>query len=204
VASDREDRWGGDEGRDRWEDERGRGRPSGGDPVAGRSKVKGPAVGLIAVGVITLLLTAYAGVTLATGDMAKQMDEAFAQQEEKMDKDPQMNAQQKQDAKQMVANMKKFTQGVMPVFVGLLGLSGLLVLIGGAKLWNLSGRGWPMFASILSMIPCCVSYTCVLGIPIGIWALVTLNNPDVKAAMAAKSAGGPDRGRLDDERERGV
>ena len=137
MASDREDRWGGeDEGRDRWDDDRGRGRPPGGDPAAGRSKVKGPAIGLMLVGLIALGLAGYAGVQLADGSMDAELDKAFAEQEKQFDNDPKMNAQQKQEAKQMVASIKGFTRSAMPAFVGLTALSGLVTIAGG---WKLKG-----------------------------------------------------------------
>ena len=43
--------------------------------------------------------------------------------------------------------------------------------------------------AILSMIPC-VSGCCLLGLPFGIWAVMTLNKPEVKAGFAA-AAGRP-------------
>jgi hypothetical protein len=39
-----------------------------------------------------------------------------------------------------------------------------------------------MAASIIAMIPC-VSPCCLLGLPIGIWALVVLMKPEVKSAF---------------------
>jgi hypothetical protein len=43
---------------------------------------------------------------------------------------------------------------------------------------------WPLAiaASILAMIPC-ISPCCIVGLPIGIWCLVVLNKPEVKAAF---------------------
>lgn len=43
---------------------------------------------------------------------------------------------------------------------------------------------WPLAiaASILAMIPC-ISPCCIVGLPIGIWCLVILNKPEVKAAF---------------------
>ena len=45
------------------------------------------------------------------------------------------------------------------------------------KQWNLA-----VVASVLAMIPC-ISPCCIIGLPIGIWALVVLMRPDVKAAF---------------------
>ena len=45
-------------------------------------------------------------------------------------------------------------------------------------------RGWNMSlaASILAMIPC-IGPCCLVGIPIGIWSLIVLMKPEVKAAF---------------------
>jgi len=56
-----------------------------------------------------------------------------------------------------------------------------LIMIGAIKMKNLSSYGFAMTASILAMLPC--SACCLLGIPFGIWSLVVLNDPDVKAAF---------------------
>jgi hypothetical protein len=42
---------------------------------------------------------------------------------------------------------------------------------------------WTMaiVASVVAMIPC--SCACILGLPIGIWSLVVLLKPEVKAAF---------------------
>ena len=64
---------------------------------------------------------------------------------------------------------------------------------------DLRGRGLAMTGSVLSMIPC-LSGCCIVGLPVGIWALVVLNNPDVRAGFAATAAVDSGRGRFDDER----
>lgn len=45
--------------------------------------------------------------------------------------------------------------------------------------WTLS-----VVASILAMIPC-ISPCCIIGLPVGIWALVVLLKPEVKAAFTS-------------------
>ena len=64
-------------------------------------------------------------------------------------------------------------------------LSSLVILLGGVQMLRLKSRGLSMTASIMAMIPCFASACCVIGIPVGIWALVVLGSPDVKAAFAA-------------------
>jgi hypothetical protein len=58
----------------------------------------------------------------------------------------------------------------------------LIVLIGAVKMKNLTSYGFAMTAAILSMLTCC-SLCEIVGLPLGIWALVVLRSPDVKAAF---------------------
>jgi hypothetical protein len=56
----------------------------------------------------------------------------------------------------------------------------VLILYGGLKMRKLEGYNWAIAAAILAMIPC-ISPCCVIGLPIGIWALSMLLQPEVKA-----------------------
>lgn len=57
-----------------------------------------------------------------------------------------------------------------------------LVIFGSLKMKSLESYGLAMTAGILSVIPCC-SPCLIIGIPFAIWALVVLNNPEVKGAF---------------------
>lgn len=78
------------------------------------------------------------------------------------------------------ANMFSGTIGVVSGIIAIL-LSGL-VLFGALKMKKLENYGLAMAASIIAMIPC-FSPCCLLGLPIGIWALVVLSKPEVKSAF---------------------
>jgi hypothetical protein len=65
-------------------------------------------------------------------------------------------------------------------FVFSIPMSGLVVY-GAYKMRRLENHGLAVAAAVLAMIPC--SGCCVLGLPFGIWALVVLNDPSVKAAF---------------------
>lgn len=84
----------------------------------------------------------------------------------------------------MDPEMQKFVtmfSGTMGVVSGILGfLVSALILFGALKMKKFQSYGWAMTASILAVIPC-VSPCCLVGIPIGIWALVVLSKPEVKA-----------------------
>ena len=69
---------------------------------------------------------------------------------------------------------------IIGVLVVQLSVSGV-VLAGAIKMKNLRSRGFALTAAILAMLPC--SLCCLLGLPFGIWALVVLNDADVKAAF---------------------
>ena len=59
---------------------------------------------------------------------------------------------------------------------------GLVIFMGAMKMKNLQSHSLAVTVSVLAMIPC-ISPCCLLGIPIGIWSLIVLMNPDVKAAF---------------------
>ena len=61
-------------------------------------------------------------------------------------------------------------------------LMGVVILLGALKMKKLESYGLAMTASILAMIPC-LSPCCVIGLPIGIWALMVLSKPEVKSAF---------------------
>ncbi len=62
-----------------------------------------------------------------------------------------------------------------------LGLS-VLIAFGGLRMLKLENYGWCIAASIIALVPC-LSPCCCLGLPAGIWALVVLSKPEVKAAF---------------------
>ena len=70
--------------------------------------------------------------------------------------------------------------GVAFFFVGLL-VAGF-VIYASLKMKELTQWGLCVAASILAMIPC-ISPCCIVGLPIGIWCLVVLTKPEVKAAF---------------------
>jgi len=57
-----------------------------------------------------------------------------------------------------------------------------LVIWGAIKMGRLENYGLSMAAAIIALVPC-TSPCCCLGLPFGIWALVVLSDPRVKAAF---------------------
>ena len=58
---------------------------------------------------------------------------------------------------------------------------GPLIIIGAVNMLNLRSHAWATAAAVLAMLPFSVAW--LIGLPIGIWALVVLGNPEVKAAF---------------------
>ena len=68
--------------------------------------------------------------------------------------------------------------GAVGANMGLMAMH-VLVIVGAYNLQKLRSYPLAMTGAIIACIPCC-GPCLVLGIPFGIWALVLLNNPDVK------------------------
>jgi hypothetical protein len=64
----------------------------------------------------------------------------------------------------------------------LLLLAAVVQIYGAIKMKNLQSFGLAMTSCILGVIPI-VSCCCVVGIPFGIWGLLTLNKPEVRNAF---------------------
>jgi hypothetical protein len=70
-----------------------------------------------------------------------------------------------------------------PVLVGLAAylLIGIAMIVGAVRMLRLQSYGWATTASILALLPC--SPAGVLGVAMGIWSLIVLSRPDVRAAF---------------------
>jgi hypothetical protein len=58
---------------------------------------------------------------------------------------------------------------------------GIVMIVGGLKMMRLQSHGWAMTASILALLPC--SPAGLVGLVVGIWSLIVLSRPHVKAAF---------------------
>jgi hypothetical protein len=129
-------------------------------PGAAQGQVTGPAIGLIVVAVLGFLAQAASLVWrlfFAAAMMANR---------------PQVGP---------FGNM--MFSGTVTTISSIIGMlvSGL-ILFGGLKMQKLENYGLAMAASIVAMIPC-ISPCCLVGLPIGIWAVVVLSKPEVKNAF---------------------
>jgi hypothetical protein len=131
-------------------------------PSAAASSLKVPAIILIVLGVLSLL-NSLVGIAAQLFGL-----EMYNQAE--------MAAQLGEDVGKLVGQL-----GLVMSIAGLV-LNGLMTF-GALQMLRVRGYGLAVTAAVLAFLPttCC----CVITLPFGIWALVVLMKPEVKAAFRA-------------------
>ena len=145
------------------------GRPAAVAPVEVALEVKNPAVSLIVTGALNVLLAVYALVKdLFFPDNVEQL---LAQMPPMPDPETQ----------KMVVSMLHVMTGPLAVGSHLVALLlSVVVLVGSVRMLQLRNYEFAFVAAILAMVPC-VTPCCLLGLPFGIWAVVVMRKPGVKA-----------------------
>ncbi len=121
-------------------------------------KVSGPAIGLLVAAILGLVLSVLGLLFSLLGVSLSSLNTP------------------------MPAGLQAFqvSAGIAGVALRLVGmLFCVFILYGGMKMKKLENHGLCVGASILAMIPC-LSPCCLLGLPFGIWALIVLNQSEVK------------------------
>jgi hypothetical protein len=137
-------------------------QPTNWPPAANvRDLVRGPAIGLIVTGALTVLSSA-AGIftnvlTLITPETR---DKIMA-------------------GEGGGAAISLLIAGIVFSLAGL--ASSGVIIYGAVQMLNVRSHKWAMASAIVSMIP--LISCCLLGLPIGIWAVVVLGKPEVKAGF---------------------
>jgi hypothetical protein len=135
---------------------------AGGRRDAALQLVKGPAIGLKVTAILGLVMVV---VGLVFNVMTLNGFHIGPQQMY----DPQM---------QKLIGTLGGSLGIVQNIIG--GIVGVVVLLGAAKMQQLRSYQFALTASIVAMVPC-ISPCCLFGLPLGIWALVVLNKPEVKS-----------------------
>jgi len=86
--------------------------------------------------------------------------------------------------------VRELPKGYSDLYEGAFGMGGFFVgvlvaafvIFAALKMKDLTQWSLAVAASILVMIPC-ISPCCLIGLPVGIWSLVVLMRPEVKAAF---------------------
>lgn len=138
------------------------------DAAAAQSKVQGPGIALIVYGTLQLLLScclSVANILSLVGVFGDDMASAYSS---------------------MGPAAGMFSSGGGLVVAAPAVLISALIIFGGLKMKNLQSHSMAMAGAVCAMLPC--SACCCLGLGVGIWALVTLMNDEVKAAFQANAA----------------
>lgn len=136
------------------------GGPAGApNPGKAQGQVSGPGIALIVVGVIALLWHLGWGILSLLGSGLN-----------------------------VVAGGSGAMGGIMSGIVGailyiVMALLQGIVIFGGVKMKNLQSWGLSVAAAVVALLPCTNWICCLIGAPIGIWALVVLMNQEVKASF---------------------
>lgn len=131
---------------------------SGGASV--RQEVAGPAIGLIVVGVLGAI---QAAVGILTNLLGAGLNAASFRGNPEAER---------------IFTLLGGTIGTAVYLVSL--AISVFVFYGGLRLQKLQSYGLCVVASVLALIPC-TSPCCCVGLPVGIWALVVMNRPEVKS-----------------------
>ncbi|MFN8011041.1 MAG: hypothetical protein U0P81_06525 [Holophagaceae bacterium] len=131
-----------------------------------QSSVSGPAIFLMVVAglSIAMALLSVLGNLLGTGINAAQMSRFGGDQR----------------MIQMMSGVIGIVMAVVWIIVN------GVIFMGAMKMKNLQSHGMAMTAAILAMVPCLGGHPCCcwpLGLAAGIWSLVVLMKPEVKAAF---------------------
>jgi len=138
----------------------------GGDSGGAQQKVNAPALTMLvtAIAFMVIQLVLFFVAPQVTGEFIKKLQDTQAKQGQ---------AVQQIDV----------SHGPFDYVMLLIQLAGTGVIVfGSMQMRQLQSFPLAMTASILYMIPF-ISPCCCVGIPIGIWALVTLNKAEVKSAF---------------------
>lgn len=123
-----------------------------------RSRLMGPAIGLIVVGVIGLLFMLLFCVMFFV--------------------DPEIANGAPEDPAGQVGYYAVFV-----VFIGVGVVVHVLPILGGISMLRVKNYALAYTGAISALVPC-NPYCCVFALPLAIWALVVLNNPGNKSAFS--------------------
>jgi hypothetical protein len=138
-------------------------QPSHGTRDAALQAVKGPAIALLVTAILGIVVAGI-GLLLSLTGLTGGRD---------LSEIPDPEIRKIFEYVQRLMGPLKIVQAVLGMFMG------VVILMGALKMMKLQSYRFAVTAAVLAMIPC-ISPCCLLGLPFGIWALVVLNQPQVK------------------------
>ncbi len=145
-------------------------------PEYARMRTFGPGVGSIIVGVLGVLI----GVAMCTYfvDLYRKQFEA---QRDAIESRTGLSDQRKQEILQVTKSVADGILFGLPIYGGISVVLSLLSIVGGVLLLRVKARWFCITVAIINLIPCLATWFYTL--PLSIWMLVVLHNPEVIAKM---------------------
>lgn len=136
---------------------------------AALQRVKGPAVALKITAILNMVLGVWSLVRMAISHPDPQRFNSQLQQ---------LHNPQLEDLFQKMMHLAYGPLGIASSLFGL--LLSAFIFMGAVKMQSLRSYEFSVTAAILALLPC-MTPCCIIGLPIGIWALVVLLKPEVKS-----------------------
>lgn len=146
--------------------------PSAPSNAGARDALNLPSLFIIILGALGAVLFLFSMVNEASGGSMR-MAQALAES---------LPPDQQERIRQIIAMQKSAGSGIFSSII-CLAFAGFTIFAG-LQMRSLKNWGVALAGAILVMIPCSTNCCCCLGIPIGIWALLTLTKPEVKSAFS--------------------
>jgi len=148
--------------------------------VSSKAKIVAPAVGLVVVAILSVFMTMLSIFGNVFNRWLLRMAESSNLPPEKLDP--------------IREGIARGDFGAIPyVFAVVHVTMALLIILGALRMMKQQSYGFAVTASILAMVPCVGTSgcCCLIGLPIGMWALIVLMDNDVKAAFGAQPPTSP-------------
>ena len=143
-----------------------------------KSKLMIPAIALIVLGSLSVLYSI--GTSLMSGQYKASNRDTLRKLELNKDLPPEM--------KKWFKTGIQTNEQYMPVVNGFVAICGAVIAIGGYQMLTLSARWFCYIAAIVSVLPITITNCCCCaGAIFGIWAIIVMNLPDVRAGFAFQS-----------------
>ena len=161
----------------------------GGVYTVAQGKVRAPAIAMLVVGILYLLV-AIGGFVYVSNPAA--FDTAVEKNVSDIEGNKKLSPEQRDNGAGFVTStLELFEESSWLLLAGQV-IAGVIILVGGIKMIKLTSVGWTRIGAMAAMIPC-LSPVCVLGIPVGVWVLLTSLNDDVKEGFRRGPGVGPPR-----------
>lgn len=148
-----------------------------------RSKLNGPATGLLVYGILSCILAFLAVVS--SGLHMIGMNPLTANQQQDMEELQRQMGGEQADFINQINTISNLTSGPIGVVTnGIVLVVGVLTIYSATRMKKFQGHTMAVVVSALACVPC-TSGCCIVGIPIGIWSIVVLMDANVKAAFRA-------------------